>query len=70
MIKDDVLNDFISIKGIGKVKAELLYNNGYVSLDDLKLASVKDLTKLNFHLLNLLMLVFVVYLEICKMKKL
>jgi large subunit ribosomal protein L32e len=46
MIKDDVLNDFTSIKGVGKAKAELLYKNGYVSFNALKSASIEDLTKI------------------------
>jgi len=45
MAKDDVIKDFISLKGIGKAKAELLYKNGFNSLDKLKKATVADLTK-------------------------
>ncbi|PNX48921.1 MAG: 50S ribosomal protein L32e [Thermoplasmata archaeon M11B2D] len=46
MTKEEVLKEFESLKGIGKVKAKLLYDNGFDSLDALKKAKVKDLTKL------------------------
>jgi large subunit ribosomal protein L32e len=46
MTKEAVLKEFESLKGVGKVKAKLLYDNGYESLDKLKKAKVKDLTKL------------------------
>jgi len=46
MTKEAVLKEFESLKGVGKVKAKLLYENGYDSLDKLKKAKVKDLTKL------------------------
>jgi len=46
MTKEDVLKEFSSLKGVGKSKAELLYENGFDSLDKLKKASVKDLTKI------------------------
>lgn len=42
--KDDVIKEFTSLKGVGKKKAELLYDNGLNSMDKLKKASVKDLT--------------------------
>ncbi len=45
MAKDDVIKDFTSLKGVGKAKAELLYKNGFNSLDKLKKATVADLTK-------------------------
>jgi len=45
MTKKDVINDFTKIQGIGKAKAEALYNNGYDSLEKLKEANVKDLQK-------------------------
>lgn len=46
MTKEEVLKEFESLKGVGKVKAKLLYDNGFDSLDALKKAKVKDLTKL------------------------
>lgn len=46
MTKEDVIKQFTSLKGIGKAKAELLYNSGFNSLDKLKKASVEDLTKI------------------------
>jgi len=46
MAKDDVIKDFTSLKGVGKAKAELLYKNGFNSLDKLKKANVVDLTKI------------------------
>ena len=45
MSKDDVVKEFMKIKGVGKAKAELLYANGFDSLDKLKKASIEDLTK-------------------------
>jgi large subunit ribosomal protein L32e len=46
MAKEAVLKEFEALKGVGKAKAKLLYDNGYESLDDLKKASVKDLSKI------------------------
>ncbi len=46
MTKEEVLKEFEALKGVGKVKAKLLYDNGYNSLDKLKKAKIKDLTKL------------------------
>jgi large subunit ribosomal protein L32e len=46
MTKEAVLKEFESLKGVGKAKAKLLYENGYNSLDKLKKAKIKDLTKL------------------------
>ncbi len=46
MTKEDVVKEFSSLKGVGKAKAELLYENGFTSLEKLKKASVKDLTKI------------------------
>jgi large subunit ribosomal protein L32e len=46
MTKEDVVKQFTSLKGIGKAKAELLYNNGLDSLDKLKKASIEELTKI------------------------
>jgi large subunit ribosomal protein L32e len=45
MAKKDVINDFTKIQGVGKAKAEALYKKGYDSLDKLKKADVKELTK-------------------------
>ena len=46
MTKQQVLKEFEALKGVGKVKAKLLYDNGFDSLDKLKKAKIKDLTKL------------------------
>ncbi len=46
MTKEDILKEFEALKGVGKVKAKLLYDNGFDSMDKLKKAKVKDLTKL------------------------
>ena len=45
MAKADIIKEFASLKGVGKAKAELLYDSGFDSLEKLKKASVKDLTK-------------------------
>jgi large subunit ribosomal protein L32e len=46
MTKDTVLKEFEALKGVGKAKAKLLYDNGFDSLEKLKKAKVKDLAKL------------------------
>jgi len=46
MTKETVLKEFEALKGVGKVKAKLLYENGFDSLEKLKKAKIKDLTKL------------------------
>ena len=46
MTKETVLKEFEALKGVGKVKAKLFYDNGFDSLDKLKKAKVKDLIKL------------------------
>jgi len=46
MTKETVLKEFEALNGVGKVKAKLLYDNGFDSLGKLKKAKVKDLTKL------------------------
>lgn len=46
MTKESVLKEFEALKGVGKVKAKLLYDNGFTSMDKLKKAEMKDLTKL------------------------
>ena len=45
MAKEDVIKEFTKIKGVGKAKAELLYDKGFDSVDKLKKASAKDLAK-------------------------
>ena len=47
MTKESVIKKFTSMKGVGNAKAELLYNNGFDSIDKLKNATVKDLVKIN-----------------------
>ena len=47
MAKEDVIKDFTKIKGIGKAKAELLYDKGFNSIDKLKKASTEDLKKID-----------------------
>jgi len=46
MTKEAVLKEFEALKGVGKAKAKLLYENGFNSLEKLKKAKVKDLAKL------------------------
>ncbi|VVB61514.1 50S ribosomal protein L32e [uncultured archaeon] len=46
MTKEVVLKEFEALKGVGKAKAKLLYDNGFDSMDKLKKAKLKDLTKL------------------------
>jgi len=46
MAKQDVIKQFTALKGIGKAKAELLYDSGLDSLEKLKKAPVKELTEL------------------------
>ncbi len=46
MTKEDVLKEFEALKGVGKVKAKLLYDNGFDSMDKLKKAKIKDLSKI------------------------
>lgn len=46
MVKKDVIKEFISLNGVGKVKAEILYNNGFNSLEKLSKASIDDLIKI------------------------
>ena len=45
MTKEKVIKEFVSLNGVGKAKAELLYNAGFDSIDKLKKASVEDITK-------------------------
>ena len=46
MTKEAILKEFEALKGVGKVKAKLLYDNGFDSMEKLKKAKIKDLTKL------------------------
>jgi len=46
MVKEEVIKELTALKGLGKVKAELLYNNGFDSIDKLKAASIEDLKKI------------------------
>ena len=46
MTKDAILKEFEALKGVGKAKAKLLYDNGFDSMEKLKKAKIKDLTKL------------------------
>jgi NAD-dependent DNA ligase len=43
MTRDDVIKEFSSLKGVGKVKAELLYDSGFTSMAKLKKASISEL---------------------------
>ena len=45
MTKEAVLKEFEALKGVGKTKAKLLYDNGFDSMEKLKKATVKSLTK-------------------------
>jgi large subunit ribosomal protein L32e len=47
MAKKDVINDFNKIQGVGKAKAEALFKSGYDSIEKLKEAGIKDLTKVD-----------------------
>ncbi|MBU1940154.1 MAG: 50S ribosomal protein L32e [Candidatus Thermoplasmatota archaeon] len=46
MAKKDVMTQFTAIKGVGEKKAELLYQNGYTSLEKLQTATPAELTKI------------------------
>ncbi|HEC82129.1 MAG TPA: 50S ribosomal protein L32e [Thermoplasmatales archaeon] len=45
MKKEDAIKEFTKLEGIGKAKAEALYQAGYTSVESLKKASVEDLVK-------------------------
>ena len=47
MTKEDVIKEFTRIKGFGKAKSELLYKNGFDSIEKLKKAKIKDLEKID-----------------------
>ncbi|RLF29067.1 MAG: 50S ribosomal protein L32e [Thermoplasmata archaeon] len=46
MKKEDVIKEFTKLKGIGRAKAELLYNSGYDSMEKLRQSSVEDLMEI------------------------
>jgi large subunit ribosomal protein L32e len=46
MSKEEAIEELTGIKGLGKVKAELLFDNGFDSIDKIKVASLEDLTKI------------------------
>jgi large subunit ribosomal protein L32e len=46
MAKETVLKEFEALKGVGKAKAKLLYDNGFESMEKLKKATVKDLSRI------------------------
>ena len=46
MVKEDVIKEFTSLKGVGKAKAELLHNSGFGSIEKLKNTTVEDLVKI------------------------
>ncbi len=46
MTKKDTIEQFSNIKGIGKTKAELLYKNGFDSLEKIDKSSIKKLTEI------------------------
>ncbi len=47
MAKKDVIEEFSKIKGVGKKKAEALYENGFTSVDKLQKAKTEDITKID-----------------------
>jgi len=46
MTKKDIIEQFSSIKGLGKTKAELLYNNGFDSLKKIQESKIEKLIKI------------------------
>jgi len=46
MTKEGVIKEFSSLNGVGKAKAELLYNSGFDSLEKLGKTSVENLVKI------------------------
>lgn len=46
MTRDDVVKRFTELKGIGKAKAELLYDHGFTSVEKLSTATVEDLSSI------------------------
>lgn len=47
MTKKDVIDSLTKVKGIGNAKAELIYKNGFDSLEKLKKSSIKDFMKID-----------------------
>jgi large subunit ribosomal protein L32e len=47
LAKEDILKEFEGLKGVGRAKAEALYDHGFTSMDKLKTASLSDLTAVN-----------------------
>ncbi|MCK4457945.1 MAG: helix-hairpin-helix domain-containing protein, partial [Thermoplasmata archaeon] len=45
--REDAVKVFSNIKGVGESKAEILFDNGYSSLEDLKSAALEDLSAIN-----------------------
>ena len=46
MAKNDVIKQFTNLKGVGESKAQLLYDNGYTTLEKLTKAKKEDLTNI------------------------
>jgi large subunit ribosomal protein L32e len=46
MAKEDVVKHYTALKGVGKAKAELLYDTGFTSMTKLAKATMDDLTKI------------------------
>ena len=47
MTKEELIKELTKIKGISKTKAELIYKNGFDSIEKLKKAKTKDLEKID-----------------------
>ncbi|MCK4366596.1 MAG: hypothetical protein KAW84_01450 [Thermoplasmata archaeon] len=45
--REEAVKVFSNIKGVGESKAEILFDNGYSSLEDLKSATLEDLSAIN-----------------------
>ena len=45
--KKEIIEQFSMIKGLGKAKAELLYNNGFDSMEKIKESKIEKLTQIN-----------------------
>lgn len=45
MKKEEIINEFTSLKGVGESKAKALYEAGYESIEELADATVKELSK-------------------------
>ena len=46
MARDNIIKEFTSLKGIGKAKAEILYEAGFQSMDKLRNATIEDIIKI------------------------